>query len=365
MKSLEWPYPSVIAGSLRSLLGKQIDDGFTPEIVKCLKEINIAGPLPWVDGELYFPAPKDLLIWTDEAAKTRHLMPLRPLELKKDEGCNLPYQDQGLSPVQVTGDVKPAKTPAFWSSTRMSSWLAKEECEVPPEPRDVKRESGFLNAPEQDERIHVKIEPPKGTAEEGMLFMTVGLDLTVRNATKEIALAVRVEAKSPWAKRLVTLNAFHPLGGERRLVHWQTDTAQTWDCPDAIRQALKGASRIRMLLATPGLFAEGWKPGWLDAELCGSPPGTSVCLKLVGACIERWQPLSGWNLEKKQPKPLRRLVSAGSVYFFKVLKDGDPSELAEKCWLRSVADNEPDQQNRHDGFGLALWGVWNKSEGSV
>ncbi|MFO1429290.1 MAG: type III-B CRISPR module-associated Cmr3 family protein [Candidatus Competibacteraceae bacterium] len=69
----------------------------------------------------------------------------------------------------------------------------------------------------------------------------------------------------------------------------------------------------------------------------------------------RWQPMSGWSLEqgRRGPKPLQRLVPAGSVYFFQVIA-GDASQLADR-WLQSVADEPQDQR---DGFGLALWGIW-------
>jgi CRISPR-associated protein Cmr3 len=41
------------------------------------------------------------------------------------------------------------------------------------------------------------------------------------------------------------------------------------------------------------------------------------------------------------------------MYFFEVTS-GDPAVLSE-CWLESVADEE---QDRRDGFGLAVWGIW-------
>jgi CRISPR-associated protein Cmr3 len=47
------------------------------------------------------------------------------------------------------------------------------------------------------------------------------------------------------------------------------------------------------------------------------------------------------------------MVPAGSVYFFQKL-EGDPATLAT-CWLQSVCD---DAQEQRDGFGLALWGIW-------
>jgi CRISPR-associated protein Cmr3 len=111
---------------------------------------------------------------------------------------------------------------------------------------------------------------------------------------------------------------------------------------------------VRMVLATPALFEGGWRPGWLDKfEQMNLPAGVgAVRPKLVAAAVGRREPVSGWSLREKRPKAVRWMVPAGSVYFFEV-EEGDPSRLLES-WLRPVSDH---QQDRKDGFGLALWGV--------
>jgi len=48
------------------------------------------------------------------------------------------------------------------------------------------------------------------------------------------------------------------------------------------------------------------------------------------------------------------MTPAGSVYFFQCEKPGDAAMLPQQ-WLQSVSD---DQQERLDGFGLAVWGTW-------
>jgi len=358
MKSLDWPYPSVLAGSLRSLLGKQASGDFSTSVVQTLKAIGIAGPLPCLDGELYFPAAKDLLVFEDDA-KQRQAVPLRPQDLPKGGSCNLPA---GLLPVAVDAEAKPAKAPAFWSNGRMADWLLddKDKAFIPPE--KSLPGGGFLDAPAKDERRHVSIDPETYAAQEGLLFMTVGLDMGQAGA---VTLAARVEADdADWRGRLERLDCLHPLGGERRLAHWRTEPAGTaWRCPDELAAALRQAEAVRLVLATPAVFARGWLPGWLDeTTLEGRPPGTSsLRLRLVGGCVERWRPISGWGLEngKIGPKPVRRITPAGSVYFFTV-QEGSAAELAgPACWLRSVIDEETDEpQDRRDGFGLGLWGIW-------
>ena len=116
------------------------------------------------------------------------------------------------------------------------------------------------------------------------------------------------------------------------------------------------ASRLRMVLATPAVFSRGWRPGWIGGEGNGTVPGTDIELRLVSAVTGRRQPISGWSYEtgKRGIKPLRRMVPAGSVYFFEAAK-GIKREHWENLWLRSVCDDIQDQK---DGFGSALWGTW-------
>ncbi|MGH7772969.1 MAG: type III-B CRISPR module-associated Cmr3 family protein, partial [Candidatus Binatia bacterium] len=272
--------------------------------------------------------------------------------------CNL---SDGLVPVEINENTKPEKSKALWSCSMMTRWLSEECIDVPPQ--QVICGSGFLDIPLKDERMHVKIDPHSGASEEGLLFMTIGLDISSR-----MTLAARVKAEGEWEQKLLALNEFHPFGGERRLVHWKQESSQAWKCPVEIREALRdarpGGKGVRLVLATPALFQHGWRANWLkpiNGKLEGCPPGSSVTLRLVSACIERWKPISGWNLEngKVGPKALKRLVPAGSTYFFEIVQ-GDAGELAEQLWLHSVSD---EAQDRRDGFGLALWGIWTGNEG--
>ena len=83
MRSLDWPYPSVLAGSLRTMLGK-MNGGFSGEAVdnllKDLLDIRIAGPLPLKNMQLYLPIPKDIL--AKEDSNKLEAIPLRPANLR-------------------------------------------------------------------------------------------------------------------------------------------------------------------------------------------------------------------------------------------------------------------------------------------
>lgn len=365
LRSLNWVYPSVVAGSLRTLVGKIAApvDVIRPfdndDLLDRIKRLAVTGPFPMSDNGIYFPAPRDLII--HGIGEKRQIMSLRPMPLKEGEGCNLPHRN--LWPIAVTEDVKPTAMPEFWSVDRVADWLSQDRSREFEIPEKRMRENGFLAAFSKEERVHVQISPSSFVADEGKLFSTEGLaisavDMPHRPEQVGVVLSARVESTDETLKeKISSLNVLHPLGGERRLAYFKSrDDLKLWDCPCSIAKALPGASGVRMVLASPALFANGWLPGWLNQDtLEGSPPDCTIRLKLRGACVGRWQPISGWSLEKgsRGPKPVRRLVPEGSVYFFEVVS-GKPEELAD-LWLRSVADAE---QDRRDGFGTSLWGVW-------
>lgn len=369
MKSLDWPYPSVLAGSLRTMLGKTEKAGdFSQETVNWLKALSIAGPLPLVEGSLFFPAPKDLLL-KDLKDSNFEAFPLRPAKMGNGQGCDLPHPDllPAMLPVDVTEEFKPAKIAPFWSYKTMVSWLTESTDPSFPSRISVVHEGAdSLQYPEKDARVHVKIVDDRGVADDGMLFETIGLDFAAKR--KVVGDQFRIAARMDSNSGSCIVDTLHPFGGERRLSHWKScDGHKGWTCPDEIKNSLEHSERVRMVLATPAIFKGGWLPGWLMEEnghLVGSPPGgqDSLVLRLVSACVDRWKPLSGWSLETKGPKAIRRVVPAGSVYFFEKLK-GSAADIAETCWLQSVSD---DSQDRLDGFGLAIWGSWSNGEkGSI
>lgn len=355
MKSLNWFYPSVVAGTIRTAIGYQQGFDFKDKNkLEELKNISIKGPLPIFNNMLYFPAPLDCVL----KSRTEKPFIARPIKnLEKDEWTNLP---EGLIPVTIDSDedFKPCSNPpAFWSKDIMIKWLFedKEIIEyknfVPFNSKsansDEKPNKNFISFPQKDIRTNIQINNEQ-TTKEGMLFQTTGLDFTNCNDFSErILLSAKIDDEQYTIKKSLAT-----MGGESRTVGIFPVQNNNWDCPQIEDDF--DVKYIRMVLATPAIFKNGWKPGWLNE---GNPPIKDVKLKLKSAIIDRWQPISGWDLEKKCPKPVRRMVPAGSVYFFEVEGNVKARELS-KLWLKSVCDEE---QNNKDGFGLALFGIYNKN----
>lgn len=371
MRSLAWPVPSTVAGAIRSMLGYAAGGNFDAALIQRLKQVACHGPLPVSGSGLFLPAAHDALAGAGGSCVT-----LRPEEISvPGAGVDLPG---GLWPVLPPTAVALRKfdpPPAWWSLSKMTDWLlaagdAPGSFFQPP--------VEFRNVPCLDERTHVQIDPDRLAAAPNLLFSSAGLvldDLVEadgppdRKTAHATELLVRVDGdlEPSLVPLLTSLDGLQTVGGERRLMRIRQAGAgmqSQFDCPLALQQRLSGlrsGDGVRMVLATPAIFRHGWRPDWLDEEghRVGAPPGVDrrkLKLRLVAVSNQRWDAVSGWSYEPPRgPKAVRRTVPAGGVYFFRI--EAIDSAAWGQLWLQPVSDGV---QDRHDGFGLAVWGPWNK-----
>lgn len=337
MKTLEWLYPSVLAGSVRTLAGKMAGLDFEDnETIRLLNRLEVHGPVASRGGQLFVPPPKDFVRHPDKS----QYYAARPRDFDSGESWDLaePGLLPALLPDDLDADFKPAKAPAFWSMRAATAWLTKMD--------DVEftlGDSDAIQKLEKHERTHVAIEAGTGAAEEGMLFTTEGIEFP-----EHVSMSARVVARDALDRHMKDWNRLHSIGGERRLAGFVAASPDAWSCPAEALSALSGSTRIRMQLVTPAIFSHGWRPQWIM-----DPQQTGVELKLISVATDRWRPISGWSYaHPRGAKPIRRMVPAGTVYFFKTDK---PPSLLPRFWLAPVSDGD---QDRRDGFGLAIWGIW-------
>ena len=57
MRTVGWLLPSVVAGSLRSMIGKAADRDFSVATAQELLQVEVAGVFPVAEGQLYLPTP--------------------------------------------------------------------------------------------------------------------------------------------------------------------------------------------------------------------------------------------------------------------------------------------------------------------
>lgn len=356
--SVPFPYPSTLAGAVRTLSGALANGGVFPKgndaAIQQVLGYQVVGPFLFDmrRTEILFPAPQDALLLKlepyDEQRARR--VPLQPTMRFAGVLTNLPDGLQLVAPGEDIKTKRHPNAPAFWRWEHVQAWLSA------PQADEVVLDTLGIRALPTDYRTHVSIQHTTGTAEEGALFQTAGLTFVhapqkaARPALGEAAeLALVVQTDAPLRTSLGAV------GGERRLGAWESTESTLPDCPEAVRRAIQQTRRGRLILATPAHFTQGFLPTWV----CEHPSG--VKLRIVGAAVGRPVHVSGWDYKKQKPKPTRRLAPAGSVYFFEI-EEGDDAALdrfINEVWLRPISD---DEQDRRDGFGVALLGTWNEKE---
>lgn len=188
-----------------------------------------------------------------------------------------------------------------------------------------------------DSRVGVGLNADTRSADDGKLFTTqavafkpgVGFVASVRGAT--------LPAKG-------TLR----LGGDGRAASSHNVTHSS---PHADLQAIAAQGRCRVVLTTPGLFAQGWLPNgfkrhddgshWLDLG--------GVRARLVCASVPRAETISGWDLANWQPKAALRSAPSGSVYWLDHIQ-ATPETLSKLAETGFWSDACEDTHRRAEGF---------------
>lgn len=361
--TLPYPFPSTVSGAVRTRSGRMENGKFDSSQIEALQSQEMRGPLlVQLDSEKkiadwLFPVPADALLLRpkDTGSQTVQLVPLTVLDTPADTVTDM----VGLKLVGTVSSVKGkpvAQPPAFWRQNQFESWLLAPMANKSLDLAGVSRWG-----PGTESRVHVSIGAHQ-TAEDGALFQTIGLRFTELqhnedkgppplSETKQLALALETTA---------TISAgIDFLGGERRTVHWiapqPADSLPS--CPIKVRETIKATRHCRLILLTPGLFAEGYLPSWIKDGVAG------VQIEVVAAAVHRYLTVSGWdyayvdeNKRRGRPKPTRRLTPSGTVYFLKLPNDEAAIDrFIDSIWMQNVSDTK---QDRLDGFGLAALGVW-------
>ena len=342
-QSLAMPLPSTLAGAVRTCWGEQqkhidFSKELNQEQLDLLRNQSVLGPLLMQESSYLFPQPADAVYLNRDGSVG--VYQLKPGELPPDTGCDLPA---GLSPVFMEDQVKgkPAPGPLWWEESHFNQWLKGEKTDF-----DCLTACGWAG-PQQDLRTHVALDHQTKAGLDGLLYQTTGVNFHdwVQNEhrSRSLMFGFDGELEAPGLIRL---------GGEGRPSILSAHSSLP-RMPEGLSEQIGQTQRLRLILLTPAIFSEGWRPAWLNAELEGTVPATDIRLKLKAAAIPRWEPVSGWDLKAGKPRAIRRMVPAGGVYWFEILEGADK---VNDLWLRPVSDN---RQDRQDGFGIMVPGAWN------
>lgn len=353
LDSDELPPPSTLAGWVRSTSGTDASGRFDTSRLAEILALQVVGPLPLVLGaagedSLAVRAPADALRLEREDGGGHIILRLLPLRLERGDAVSEPERvPVGLR--RLRRDKPPRKAPAFWRLSTLLRWL-----ESAPDEQDVKADFGVA-APGVESRTHVRLDPATGTAaDDASLFATQGRRFEVHVDGEVRRLGIWGATNAPLPD-----DGLFTLGGEGRLSRLASTTATLpAEPPSSVVESAR-AGALRAVLLTPAMLGGA---SW-------SPPGARVVAQAHG----RPDVISGWGFAPPdagdagyarardrrrnggRPKPVRRAVPAGAVFFLELEGDPDTRErwLRER-WARSISDG----QDALDGFGLTLFGCW-------
>ena len=348
-KSLPMGFPSTFAGAARTQVGQNLYAGvFNEDTVSALLKLQIFSPilvkLDWQDQiiDFLFPAPSDAALFSSQCPDQAVRYNLIPMDTVKTD-----LADLRLCGLAENVKAKPlARPPAYWSWDALKVWLEQNIS------KDTIQISSFgEQGPISEYRMHVRMDPLTRAGEDGGLFQTSGLEFVStswdpnhgNSLSNTKRLGILQLADGPLSAGTLKL------GGESRFVRQMecTDPVPFLQCPDPIRTSIMKTGFCRILLITPGYFANGNLPEWIKSEFN---------VEILAETHRRYEGVSGWDYKLHAPKPTRRLAPSGTVLFVKLPEDpGAREKFVDGTWMKPVSD---DEQSRRDGFGLALLGIW-------
>jgi CRISPR-associated protein Cmr3 len=108
---------------------------------------------------------------------------------------------------------------------------------------------------------------------------------------------------------------------------------------------------FKIVLTNPAIFKHGWFPSFLDKDNSFQGLWNGVNVQLIAAALGKPLYLGGFDMKKKEPKPMFKAIPAGSVYFFKVLDTFDKDVFMDIPQPFKFTD-----ERAEEGFGTAYLG---------
>jgi len=341
-----------------------------------LDRISVRGP--WLRGpvasgakERWVPAPQDGMRAGDAFVRATVGMPSDHEGVLWPDGVpddlhivHVPERGPDDAKVKAIADGTP-----LWPLGAAVRWGLGESV-TPAEVAPLQQGAGPARIFGREHRVHVAIDNGTGTAQPGALFTSPG---TRFERDFEIAIDVTVHDEPDAAPPGAVV-----LGGESRLSFCRIDESATFPRFEVYQpqyeSALARAPRgLRIQLLTPACLQHADMP----AVPAWRPAPSIDGLELVAACILDHVAISGWDLQaadgRGAPRAVRRLVPAGSVYYYvfpKLEGEALKSALLAACrqlWGAPIAPDRPrtprDVEQHlappaRDGFGLVLPGFW-------
>lgn len=324
------PPPSVIYGSLRSAYFGENPQYFNKanKIDDPTKNLKILGIHFSIGGEEYYPIPFDLVKKKSEKKDKAYLMkPNKSIPLNSSSFLN-----DILSP-EFDDEIE-AVEGGLISQNDLYRYLNGKEKEFYYLPL-----SNFIQS---EPKVGIGRDNATHSTSDGKLYR-VGMK--------------RLEEKKDFQKESNTLSliiefegiqlqksGFLKLGAEGKVAHYEEIKTNN-EHRNNEQLKTQDETLFKLYLSTPALFKNGWIP-----DLNNNPLLKDLELEIISVCLSKPQNIGGFDMQKKLPKPMRKVVPAGSVYIFKT-KPQNFSKIYKRLNGESISD-----YNTNEGYGIAFVG---------
>ncbi|MBY6269757.1 type III-B CRISPR module-associated protein Cmr3 [Parageobacillus thermoglucosidasius] len=331
------PPPSVFYGAIRSAYFGQFPHKFnqdvlnTPDDPTC--ELHIKG-IYLYDYSIIFPIPLDVVIDSEDKEYRAYLLQRTPLNFYS----NYPFQ-QILAPTDST---------AMYCSAE-GKYIRRKELEKYLSGNLESDEKGkYINyishqIVETETKVGIAIDPRTKKAEESKLYR-----IGMKRLDEDVKFIVHFEGLDDMKE-----SGILRLGGEgKTAVYEQEELSTKIKAPDLSNEE----GIFKLYFATPAYFTNGWLPGWINPEtMKGEYKGVEV--ELITAAVGKYLSLGGFDMKKRYPKPMRRFVGAGSVYYFKTDPE-NTDNVIELFHNQCISDRPNDEELSYtqQGYGLCYVG---------
>jgi CRISPR-associated protein Cmr3 len=273
--------------------------------------------------EIYLPLPYDCVQEKDSSNENAFCLPLVSREEVKTSSPVHHYLKSKTPVKKIEGGLLPV--------TSLKEYLSGTRSKIP-----------FCKIPDCvmiESKIGISINRKTGSAEKTKLYNADFLRLETEK-NKNFSLIISFGGLDLPKKGMMKL------GGEGKAVHYEEYT--TFDPSIIIPQ--HDALRFKLYLSTPTVFKKGWIPEWIDEKtLIGEY--NDLQLELLTASMGKPLHIGGFDIKAGRPKPMRKAVPAGSVYYFKIL-DGNFQKAYHEFNHTALSD-----YNAEEGFGISYMGV--------
>lgn len=323
------PFPSVFYGALRTLYFTQHPDKLKEwyqQDQDATAQLRITSIyLESQDEQLhYLPSPRDIVVFNKRQKHKKELTFLTTTPYAQTSNP-APY----LLTVPAGHDSKAEEPDELFESASYQKYL-----------QGALENTGFISFPYiRESKVGIgRDDTTHAAGAEGRLYRVEMLRLATHKK--------RLYQPEQWAFLL----EFHglelekgvgilKLGGEHKAARYEIKDAR----PDTLSPPSTPFKQFKLCLTTPAIFNNGWYPD------LGEKWGAEV--KLLAAAVGKPQFIGGFDMKKRQPKPMYRAVPAGSVYYFQCSAQCS-QDLVTQLHGKSISDIYPQQ-----GFGLGFIGA--------